>query len=796
MPALPPLALHIDTAFTPPDLCVTFAPAPAAEPVAAFVQPSSSGNAEVGQAFSMPAAPPLALHIDTAFTPPDLCETFIAAPDAEPAAAFVRASLAGRLAIPSAAARLLPFEIQPELEPLSVPDAAFDPPELCHRWIASAAAEPVCSFIHSARAAELLPPIDPAAPALTASIAAPFVPRVASTRPAPHAEPVMAGVWPRIADTPLDQIGSVLQLRLPEFAATLAPLPELAPCAATVGPAAQPVETLVVASAVTQRLNGPALVVRKPEIAAIALRAPEPATAHPVAGAQPEVLEAFMAAVSAAPIAQTALVRLQPFPIFSTEDRAIAGVEQPHIAARAAEPAPAAALQPITTLRVAAPEPHHVRPAPAIPRPGHIAIEYHTQRLRGAAYSRPEWKASRFEPLAPRFLVRPVLEKLEDLIKPKNAQPALVFRMPEPRKLRSEIMEHALRIAAAVIIVTTIWLTAAAMKSGGRVNIRPADPSFTASNPAVASEPQATTAVPRASSGPLAWVQKSLARRATVQVADDFRQGMKSWNVAAKTGSGWERHPDGYMRTGALALFTPTKTFTDYRLEFFSRIESTSMGWAVRARDENNYHAMKFTVVEAGLRPIIAIVHYNVIEGRASRPAQTPLNVMVHNNQPIQVAVNVRGNRFVTSVDGEEIDTYINDVLPAGGVGFFSDAGERAHLYWTRVTKNDDWLGHVCAFLSGDGTHATAEVRPPAPGSAPAPWSSAGEHWVLAAAWIGLPYGGRRCPRRIRYSTRRRRGAGQDAEKPWPSLLCVFLRVSTPPRQSSNYSRRQKPCNS
>ena len=98
--------------------------------------------------------------------------------------------------------------------------------------------------------------------------------------------------------------------------------------------------------------------------------------------------------------------------------------------------------------------------------------------------------------------------------------------------------------------------------------------------------------------------------------------------------------------------------FTDYRMEFFGQIETKSIGWTVRATDAMNYHAMKLTVVEAGIRPFVALVHYNVVGGKSVQRSQTPLNIMVHNNRPMQFAVDVRGNRFVTSIDGEEVDSY------------------------------------------------------------------------------------------------------------------------------------------
>src|SRR5262249_25102675 len=220
------------------------------------------------------------------------------------------------------------------------------------------------------------------------------------------------------------------------------------------------------------------------------------------------------------------------------------------------------------------------------------------------------------------------------------------------------------------------------------------------------------------------------------------REGMEAWGATAKAyPAGWSRNAEGYVRPGALALFSPTKTFTDYRMEFFGQIDAKGIGWTVRSKDENNYHAMKFSVIEAGLRPVIGMVHYNVRDGKPGHKLQTPLNVMVHNNKPFQVAVNIKGNRFVTSIDGEEVDSYSDEAPQSGGIGFFSEAGEKARLYWVKVSKNDDWLGHVCAFLSGvDAAPAGAELwAPELPGS-PAPFRPDSSHASLAGAWIAVPF--------------------------------------------------------
>jgi len=69
------------------------------------------------------------------------------------------------------------------------------------------------------------------------------------------------------------------------------------------------------------------------------------------------------------------------------------------------------------------------------------------------------------------------------------------------------------------------------------------------------------------------------------------------------------------------------------------------------------------------------------------------------------------------------VDSWTDDALPSGGVGFFSEAGEKARLYWMKVYKNDDWLGRICAILSGSSVEDSQQTawleRPQFPGPAP-----------------------------------------------------------------------------
>ena len=127
---------------------------------------------------------------------------------------------------------------------------------------------------------------------------------------------------------------------------------------------------------------------------------------------------------------------------------------------------------------------------------------------------------------------------------------------------------------------------------------------------------------------------------------------------------------------------------------------------------------MKFTVIEPGLRPVIAIVYYPVVDGKPGRRVEVPLSVMVHNNEPYRVAVDVKGRRVVASIEGQDVESFTDAGLSRGGIGFFSEPGERSRLYWMSVSVNNDFLGKVFAYVSetiGQNQAAVAALGPPAP---------------------------------------------------------------------------------
>jgi hypothetical protein len=334
------------------------------------------------------------------------------------------------------------------------------------------------------------------------------------------------------------------------------------------------------------------------------------------------------------------------------------------------------------------------------------------------------------EVLAPRFVVRPIFERVEEAVappKPVDKTPAFaeIFAISKAARKTSAARYglHAAGklIAASLIVGVGMWFGAGSVRISRQMlavntSIRGMGARDTSSGTDNVSSapasgfPTPRNSAPKSPQGPIAAVRRAIQGRAAVELTDTFKR-MEAWGSSAMAlPAGWTRNPDGYVRSGQLALYGPAQTFTDYHFEFFGQIEKKSMSWAIRARDNQNYYGMKMSVIEPGLRPVVAMVRYAVVGGKKGQRVQTPLSIMMHNNEPYHVSVDVKGNRVVTSIEGQEVDSWTDDALKVGGIGFFSEVGESARLYWMRVSKNQDWLGRVCAYLSsGSGTN-TADL--------------------------------------------------------------------------------------
>jgi hypothetical protein len=198
-------------------------------------------------------------------------------------------------------------------------------------------------------------------------------------------------------------------------------------------------------------------------------------------------------------------------------------------------------------------------------------------------------------------------------------------------------------------------------------------------------------------------VKQNILERAAVALTDDFRAGLADWEGEGDWARAWSYDQSGFVRTGPMALYTPSLQLTNYTMEFLGQIEKRSLGWVVRAADSRNYYAVKLTVADPGPVPEVIIQRYAVIDGKAQGVKQKRLPIEVRMDTLYRIQMEVRENDFTLSVQGQVVDSWSEPRLPKGGIGFFSGKGELARLRWVGVWHQYDTLGRLCALLAPQG---------------------------------------------------------------------------------------------
>jgi len=127
-------------------------------------------------------------------------------------------------------------------------------------------------------------------------------------------------------------------------------------------------------------------------------------------------------------------------------------------------------------------------------------------------------------------------------------------------------------------------------------------------------------------------------------------------------------------------MYRPSLKLSDYRVEFQGQIESKSLGWVFRAADPDNYYAMKLTLVSSGFPQKVALVKSMILHGRETELGRIPLTLPVTSDTVFNVRVDVRGPHFNTFIQGQAADTWTNDQLKTGGVGFLNERSERGKI--------------------------------------------------------------------------------------------------------------------
>lgn len=197
---------------------------------------------------------------------------------------------------------------------------------------------------------------------------------------------------------------------------------------------------------------------------------------------------------------------------------------------------------------------------------------------------------------------------------------------------------------------------------------------------------------------------RALPFKGSIKLREEFSADLRDWQSANPSLDTDASHvQDWVVRAGAiypsaLKLWKPTLTLADYQMKFQTRIESKAVGWAFRAQDDTNYYATKLIVSRSKDSLRAEIARWATVGGHTVAKVQLPIPINIQPGRAYDVQVTVHGDKFTTLVNGQLVDAWNDRRLKRGGVGFFSENGERAALDWVSITERDSLLGGFLNF--------------------------------------------------------------------------------------------------
>jgi len=194
-------------------------------------------------------------------------------------------------------------------------------------------------------------------------------------------------------------------------------------------------------------------------------------------------------------------------------------------------------------------------------------------------------------------------------------------------------------------------------------------------------------------------LRDGLGSATSLTLHESFGKGLANWVGGSDSGPGWSRSGD-YVLPGKLRLWRQSAHLSNYEMEFLGQIERKGMGWAFRAPDVHNYYGAKLSIARPGPLPNANLVRFVVLNGHETERLELPLPLTLDRDTDYRVHVSVRGDRFLTSVNGQLISSWMDARLSTGGVGFFSEPGEQGAIKWVSVSERDSMLGRFLSYFS------------------------------------------------------------------------------------------------
>jgi len=136
----------------------------------------------------------------------------------------------------------------------------------------------------------------------------------------------------------------------------------------------------------------------------------------------------------------------------------------------------------------------------------------------------------------------------------------------------------------------------------------------------------------------------------------------------------WSRQPVAPSGR-SLTVYEPSRSESDYRMEFSWVPDAAGVGWVFRTRDGNNYYAARLSLQQSGANGVLVAEHFGVFGGAESTHSRKviPLD---HPAGLTKFHMDAIGSAFKLFVEDKPADSWTDSRLKSGALGFFDD-GDR-----------------------------------------------------------------------------------------------------------------------
>ena len=121
-----------------------------------------------------------------------------------------------------------------------------------------------------------------------------------------------------------------------------------------------------------------------------------------------------------------------------------------------------------------------------------------------------------------------------------------------------------------------------------------------------------------------------------------------------------------------MTVYEPSRTESNYRMEFSWVPNAAGVGWVFRTRDSNNYYAARLSLQQRGANGVLVAEHFSVLEGaesahsRRAIPLANPAGMTKFHMDAI-------GSAFKLFVEDKPADSWTDARLKSGALGFYGD---------------------------------------------------------------------------------------------------------------------------